>query len=205
MANNRSIAYGIASCFKEQGARLAFSYAGEAIHKRVEPISEELGGEFIFPCDVTSDEDIAAAAALVKEKWGGVDVLVHSVAFANREDLTKRFIETSRDGFRHGPERLGLFPDRALPCLRAHVEPRRVRAHHDLLRRSENHHQLQRDGVAKAALEASVRYLSVDLGAKDVRINAISAAPSRRWLPLAFPTSSRSSITLKNTPPSAAT
>ena len=77
VANNRSIAYGIASCFKEQGARLAFSYAGEAIHKRVEPISEELGGEFIFPCDVTSDEDIAAAAALV----------------------TKRFIETSRDGF----------------------------------------------------------------------------------------------------------
>ena len=67
VANNRSIAYGIASCFKEQGARLAFSYAGEAIHKRVEPISEELGGEFIFPCDVTSDEDIAAAAALVKE------------------------------------------------------------------------------------------------------------------------------------------
>ena len=64
VANNRSIAYGIASCFKEQGARLAFSYAGEAIHKRVEPISEELGGEFIFPCDVTSDEDIAAAAAL---------------------------------------------------------------------------------------------------------------------------------------------
>ena len=99
VANNRSIAYGIASCFKEQGARLAFSYAGEAIHKRVEPISEELGGEFIFPCDVTSDEDIAAAAALVKEKWGSVDVLVHSVAFANREDLTKRFIETSRDGF----------------------------------------------------------------------------------------------------------
>ena len=99
VANNRSIAYGIASCFKEQGARLAFSYAGEAIHKRVEPISEELGGEFIFPCDVTSDEDITAAAALVKEKWGSVDVLVHSVAFANREDLTKRFIETSRDGF----------------------------------------------------------------------------------------------------------
>lgn len=99
VANNRSIAYGIASCFKEHGARLAFSYAGEAIHKRVEPISEELGGEFIFPCDVTSDEDITAAAALVKEKWGGVDVLVHSVAFANREDLTKRFIETSRDGF----------------------------------------------------------------------------------------------------------
>ncbi|MFR0875983.1 MAG: enoyl-ACP reductase [Bilophila wadsworthia] len=126
VANNRSIAYGIASCFKEQGARLAFSYAGEAIHKRVEPISEELGGEFIFPCDVTSDEDIAAAAALVKEKWGSVDVLVHSVAFANREDLTKRFIETSRDGFATALNVSAYSPDRALPCLRAHAEPRRV-------------------------------------------------------------------------------
>ena len=87
VANNRSIAYGIASAFRDNGARLAFSYAGDAIHKRVEPISEELGGEFTFPCDVTSDEQIAAAAELVKEKWGGVDVLVHSVAFANREDL----------------------------------------------------------------------------------------------------------------------
>lgn len=177
VANNRSIAYGIASCFKEQGARLAFSYAGEAIHKRVEPISEELGGEFIFPCDVTSDEDIAAAAALVKEKWGSVDVLVHSVAFANREDLTKRFIETSRDGFAHGPERLGLFPDRARHAFEPMLNPGAsvlTMTYYGAQKIITNYNVM---GVAKAALEASVRYLSVDLGAKDVRINAISAGP----------------------------
>ena len=94
VANNRSIAYGIASCFKGQGARLAFSYAGEASHKRVGThLRRASAVSLSSPCDVTSDEDIAAAAALVKEKWGSVDVLVHSVAFANREDLTKRFIK----------------------------------------------------------------------------------------------------------------
>lgn len=177
VANNRSIAYGIASCFKEHGARLAFSYAGEAIHKRVEPISEELGGEFIFPCDVTSDEDIAAAAALVKEKWGSVDVLVHSVAFANREDLTKRFIETSRDGFAtalnvsaysltalcHAFEPM-LNPGASVLTM-TYYGAQKIITNYNVM------------GVAKAALEASVRYLSVDLGAKDVRINAISAGP----------------------------
>ena len=177
VANNRSIAYGIASCFKEQGARLAFSYAGEAIHKRVEPISEELGGEFIFPCDVTSDEDIAASAALVKEKWGSVDVLVHSVAFANREDLTKRFIETSRDGFAtalnvsaysltalcHAFEPM-LNPGASVLTM-TYYGAQKIITNYNVM------------GVAKAALEASVRYLSVDLGAKDVRINAISAGP----------------------------
>ena len=161
VANNRSIAYGIASCFKEQGARLAFSYAGEAIHKRVEPISEELGGEFIFPCDVTSDEDIAAAAALVKEKWGSVDVLVHSVAFANREDLTKRFIETSRDGFATA---LNVSAGASVLTM-TYYGAQKIITNYNVM------------GVAKAALEASVRYLSVDLGAKDVRINAISAGP----------------------------
>ena len=162
VANNRSIAYGIASCFKEQGARLAFSYAGEAIHKRVEPISEELGGEFIFPCDVTSDEDIAAAAALVKEKW---------------EDLTKRFIETSRDGFAtalnvsaysltalcHAFEPM-LNPGASVLTM-TYYGAQKIITNYNVM------------GVAKAALEASVRYLSVDLGAKDVRINAISAGP----------------------------
>ncbi|WP_279042537.1 enoyl-ACP reductase FabI [Bilophila wadsworthia] len=166
VANNRSIAYGIASCFKEQGARLAFSYAGEAIHKRVEPISEELG-----------DEDIAAAAALVKEKWGSVDVLVHSVAFANREDLTKRFIETSRDGFAtalnvsaysltalcHAFEPM-LNPGASVLTM-TYYGAQKIITNYNVM------------GVAKAALEASVRYLSVDLGAKDVRINAISAGP----------------------------
>ena len=99
VANNRSIAWGITQQFKQAGARLAFSYVNDAIKKRVEPLSEEVGGEFTFKCDVSSDEDIAAAAALVKEKWGDVDILVHSLAFANRDDLNDDFIKTSREGF----------------------------------------------------------------------------------------------------------
>ena len=100
VANNRSIAYGISSAFAREGARLAFSYAGDAIKKRVEPICEELGGEFTFPCDVSSDAEIAAAAEKVKEKWGKIDVLVHSVAYAPKEELAGRYLDTSRDGFR---------------------------------------------------------------------------------------------------------
>ena len=203
VANNRSIAYGIASCFKEQGARLAFSYAGEAIHKRVEPISEELGGEFIFPCDVTSDEDIAAAAALVKEKWGSVDVLVHSVAFANREDLTKRFIETSRDGFATALNVSAY----SLTALCHAFEP--------MLNPGASVLTMTYYGAQKIITNYNVmpkRPLKLrsatfpSISARRTCASTPSApAPSRRWLPLAFPTSSRSSITLKNTPPSAAT
>ena len=177
IANNKSIAYGIASAFKQQGAQLAFSYAGDAIHKRVEPISEELGGDFIFPCDVTSDEQIAAAAELVKEKWGHVDVLVHSVAFANREDLTHRFIETSRDGFATALN----VSSYSLTALCRAFEPMlnpgasvMTMTYYGAQKIITNYNVM---GVAKAALEASVRYLSVDLGAKDVRVNAISAGP----------------------------
>ena len=100
LANNKSIAWGIASCFKEQGARLAFNYVGEAIKKRVEPLSEEIGAEFIFPCDVSDDAQIDAAAGTIREKWGNIDVLVHSIAFANREDLTGPYMGVSREGFR---------------------------------------------------------------------------------------------------------
>ena len=115
LANNKSIASGIANAFKEQGARLAFNYVGDAIKKRVEPLSEELGGEFTFQCDVTDDAQIQAAADLVKEKWGEVDILVHSVAFANREDLSGRFLDTSRAGFHLAPGHLRLLPHRRLP------------------------------------------------------------------------------------------
>ncbi len=179
VANNKSIAYGIAKAFKDNGARLAFSYVGEAIQKRVEPISEELGGEFTFPCDVSSDESIAGAAAAVKEKWGNIDVLVHSVAFAAREDLAGRFIDTSRAGF-------ALALD-----VSAYSLPALCRAFEDMLNPGGSvltmtYYGAQKVitnynvmGVAKAALEASVRYLAPDLGAKNVRINAISAGPIR--------------------------
>ncbi len=177
VANNKSIAYGIASAFKANGARLAFSYAGDAIKKRVEPISEEFGGEFTFPCDVGDDAQITAAADCVREKWGSVDVLVHSVAFAAREDLSGRFIETSREGFRlaldisaysltalcHAFE--PLFNPGASVLTMTYYGSEKVIPNYKVM------------GVAKAALEASVRYLSADLGKKGVRINAISAGP----------------------------
>ena len=177
LANNKSIAYGISSCFKEQGARLAFNYVGDAIKKRVEPLSEELGGEFTFQCDVTDDAQIAAAAELVKEKWGQVDVLVHSIAFANREDLSGRFLDTSRDGFKLALDISAysltgicrafepLLHDGSSIISMTYYGSTKVSPGYNVM------------GVAKAALEASVRYLAYELGEKGVRINAISAGP----------------------------
>lgn len=177
VANNRSIAYGIAKEFKEQGARLAFSYVGEAIQKRVDPISAELGGEFTFPCDVSQDADIAASAQLVQEKWGEVDVLVHSVAYANRDDLNNQFIDTSRAGF-HLALDVSAFSLTALcsayaPLLKPGSSVMTM-TYYGAQKVIKNYNVM---GVAKAALEASVRYLSVDMGAKGVRVNAISAGP----------------------------
>lgn len=177
VANNRSIAYGISSSFRREGARLAFNYMGDAIKKRVEPISEELGGEFIFPCDVQSDEQIAQAAAMVKETWGSIDVLVHSVAFAHKEDLHGRFIDTSRSGFQTALE-ISAF---SLVALCRAFEPMLnpgasvlCMTYYGAQKRVPNYNVM---GVAKSALESSVRYLATDLGEKNVRINAISAGP----------------------------
>lgn len=177
LANNKSIAYGIAQAFKAQGARLAFNYVGDAIKKRVEPLSAELGGEFTFQLDVSDDAQIAAAADLVREKWGDLDILVHSVAFANREDLSGRFLDTSRDGFHLALDISAysltglcrafeplLHDGSSVLCMTYHGSTKVIPGYNVM-------------GVAKAALEASVRYLSYDLGAKGVRVNAISAGP----------------------------
>ena len=177
VANDRSIAYGVAKAFKEHGAQLAFSYPGEAIQKRVEPLSEELGGDFIFPCDVTKDEEIEAAAATVREKWGRVDILVHSVAYALQDDLRGRFVDTSRSGFAlaldvsafslvtlcKGFE--SLFGKDASVMTMTYLGSEKVIPSYNVM------------GVAKAALECSVRYLASDMGPQGVRVNAISAGP----------------------------
>lgn len=177
VANERSIAYGISDQFKQNGARLAFSYANDAIKKRVAPINEKLDGEFTMPCDVTDDAAIAQSVETVKEKWGTVDVLVHCIAFAKREELQGRFIDTSRDGF-------ALAMDVSAYSLVA-----LAKAYEPLL--SENAsiltltyfgsekviHNYNVMGVAKATLEACVRYLAMDLGRTGKRINAISAGP----------------------------
>ncbi len=177
VANNKSIAYGIAEQFKEHGASLAFNYVGESLKKRVAPLSEELGGEFIFDCDVTDDEQIRAAAETVREKWGQVDILVHSVAFAHRDDLQGRFIDTSREGFRLAMDVSAY----SLPAICHAFEPLMnpgssvmTMTYYGSVKTVTNYNVM---GVAKAALEASMRYLAVDLGPKGVRVNAISAGP----------------------------
>ncbi len=177
VANNKSIAYGVAQSFKDQGARLAFSYVGDAIKKRVEPISEEMGGEFTVALDVCDDAQIAEAVQFVQEKWGGVDILVHSVAYANREDLQGRFLDTKRAGYALAQEVSSysltavcqafepLLSDGSSVITMTYNGSQRVLPGYNVM------------GVAKAGLEASVRYLAVDLGAKNVRVNAISAGP----------------------------
>ncbi|HKK33648.1 MAG TPA: enoyl-ACP reductase [Desulfomicrobiaceae bacterium] len=177
VANDKSIAYAIARQFKEQGAKLAFSYAGPALEKRIAPIHEELGGDFMFECDVTSDTALAESKELVREKWGQVDILVHSVAFANREDLKGRFIETSRDGYKLA---LDISAYSLVAMCRAYEEllvpggSVMAMTYYGAEKVITNYNVM---GVAKAALEANVRYLAPDLGAKGVRINAISAGP----------------------------
>lgn len=177
LANNRSIAYGIASCLKEQGAKLAFNYVGEAIKKRVIPLSEELGGEFTFQCDVCDDSQIQNAVDIVKKNWGELDILVHSVAFANREDLGGRFVDTSRDGFKLALEVSAY----SLTAICKAFEPLMHDGSSVITMTYEGANKIIRGynvmGVAKAALEASVRYLAYDLGVNGIRVNAISAGP----------------------------
>ncbi len=177
VVNQRSIAYGIARTFREHGAKLALSYASEPIERRVAEVAEELGADRIFKCDVTSDAEIEAAADSIASLWGGVDVLVHSVAFANREDLRGRFIDTSREGYKLA---LDVSSYSLVALCRAFEKQLRPGAsvitmsYYGSGKVVANYNAM---GVAKAALEACVRYLAVDLGARGVRVNAVSAGP----------------------------
>jgi enoyl-[acyl-carrier protein] reductase I len=177
VVNERSIAYGIAKTLRENGASLALGYAAEPIRKRIEPIAAALGADCIFQCNVSNDAEIAKAADVVRQRWGGVDCLVHSIAYANREDLVGRFIDTSREGFRVALDVSAyslvalcrafepLFTPGASVITLSYYGSGRVVANYNAM------------GVAKSALESSVRYLAVDLGKSGVRINAISAGP----------------------------
>ncbi|BCS89043.1 enoyl-ACP reductase FabI [Pseudodesulfovibrio sediminis] len=177
VVNDRSIAYGIAKQFKEQGARLAFSYAADPIKRRLEPICEELEGEFMFKCDVTNDEEIEKGRSIVEEQWGDVDILVHSIAYANREDLKGRFIDTSREGYKVALEVSSYSLVSLCKAYETMLKPGAsvlTMSYYGAGKVVANYNAM---GVAKAALEACVRYLSVDLGDIGVRINAISAGP----------------------------
>jgi len=179
VANDHSIAWGIAQAFHREGATVAFSYAGEVLQKRVTPLAQSIGSDFVESCDVTKDEDIAALFEKVKAKYGHIDILIHAVAFANREELTGPYYNTSREGFRLALDiscysftamaraaQPIMNPGGSLLTLSYYGAEKAVPAYNVM-------------GVAKAALEASVRYLSVDLGPLNIRVNAISAGPIR--------------------------
>lgn len=177
VANKRSIAYGIAVALKKVGCELAFTYAGEALKKRVLPIAEDLSGKFAIQCDVSKDEDIKAVREKVEKEWGQFDYLIHSVAFAPQDELKNRFIETTREGFKTALD-ISAY---SLIALTRELSPLMneggsviTMTYHGSTKVIKNYNVM---GVAKAALECSVRYLAVDLGEKGIRINAISAGP----------------------------
>jgi enoyl-[acyl-carrier protein] reductase I len=179
VANDHSLAWGIARAFHEQGALVGFSSVESLIEKRVRPLATSIGSTFVEPCDVQSDEQIRAVFAKWRAIHGEIDILVHALAFARREDLDGSFVDTSRDGFALALDvsayslvalvreaRPMLHPGSSVMTL-TYYGAEKVVPHYNVM------------GVAKAALEACVRYLAVDLGPSGVRVNAISAGPVR--------------------------
>ncbi|MBV8889956.1 MAG: enoyl-ACP reductase FabI [Alphaproteobacteria bacterium] len=177
VANERSIAWGIAKAVAAEGAELAFTYQGEALGRRVRPLAESLGSDFVIEADVTALESLDGVFAALDRRWGRLDFLVHAIAFSDKAELTGKYIETSRANFLRTLEiSCFSFTDlcrRAVPLMRSggslltltYSGAERVMPHYNVM------------GVAKAALEASVRYLAVDLGGDNIRVNAISAGP----------------------------
>jgi enoyl-[acyl-carrier protein] reductase I len=179
LANERSIAWGITQALHREGANIGISYAGEMLKRRVMPLAEKIGCTWVEECDVTKDENIEAVAKRAAEDFGQIDVLVHSIAFAGREELTGPFYNTSREGFKNAMDIsvysfVGLArafqpilrPGASLICM-TYYGSVKVAPHYNVM------------GVAKAALEATTRYLAYDFGPQQVRVNAISAGPIR--------------------------
>jgi enoyl-[acyl-carrier protein] reductase I len=179
IANNRSLAWGIASAARQAGAELAFTYQGDALKKRVEPLAAEIGAHVAGHCDVTDAPTMDAVFEDLKAHWGGLDFLVHAIAFSDKDQLTGRYIETTQENFRKTMDiscySLTAIAQRAEPLMTnggsiltlTYYGAEKVMPHYNVM------------GVAKAALEASLRYLAVDLGPKAIRVNAISAGPIR--------------------------
>jgi enoyl-[acyl-carrier protein] reductase I len=177
VANDRSIAWGIAKALKAQGASIALSYVNDAIKKRVEPLAEELGADFVFEMDVCNDEHYEKLQPLIKEKWKTFDILVHSIAFADRKDLKDKFLNTSREGFKLACDvsafsLVGL--THSLSPLMNEGGSVMSMSYYGSQKVITNYNVM---GVAKAALEASTRYLAGELGESGIRVNCISAGP----------------------------
>jgi enoyl-[acyl-carrier protein] reductase I len=177
VANDRSIAWGIAKALHDQGAELAFTYQGEALRKRVQPLALSLDSDFVLEADVGSEPSLDLVFAALAERWGRLDFLVHAIAFSDKDELKGKYLQTTRANFLRTLEiSCYSFTDvcrRAVPLMTAggslltltYAGAERVMPHYNVM------------GVAKAALEASVRYLAVDLGGDNIRVNAISAGP----------------------------
>jgi len=177
VANDRSIAWGIAKVLADHGAELAFTYQGDALQRRVTPLAQSVGSSLVMPCDVTNEESIDTVFSTLKDTWGRLDFLVHAIAYSDKEELKGRYLDTSAENFaqsmmiscysftsiarRCEP----LMSDGGSLVALSYLGAERVIPHYNVM------------GVAKAALEASVRYMAVDLGAKGIRVNAISAGP----------------------------
>ena len=180
VANDHSIAWGIAKTLASQGAELAFTYQGEALGKRVKPLAQSLGVDTVLPCDVEDLDSVDRVFAALREKWGQLDFLVHAIAFADKNELKGRYADTSRENFSRAML-ISCFSFTELARRAAELMPDSGGAMVTLtfggsMRVMPNYNVM---GVAKAALEASVRYLAVDFGSQGIRVNAISAGPVR--------------------------
>jgi len=177
VANERSIAWAISKACHDHGAKLAFTFQGEALEKRVRPLAKSVASEIVLPCDVTDPASIDAVFAEIEKKWGGLDFLVHAIAFSNKDQLKGKYIDTTADNFALTMNvscySFTAVAQRAVPLMKnggsmvtlTYFGAERVIPHYNVM------------GVAKAALEASVRYLAADLGEQKIRVNAISAGP----------------------------
>ena len=179
VANNRSIAWGIAKAVTNEGAELAFTYQGDALKKRVEPLANSVGSYISLNCDVTSDESMDEVFSKLKNEWGSLDFFVHAIAYSDKEELTGLYLDTSRENFNRTMD-ISVYSFTALAKRAAEMMndggsmltltyygSERVMPHYNVM------------GVAKAALEASVRYLAVDLGGHNIRVNGLSAGPMK--------------------------
>ena len=179
VANDRSIAWGIARALADQGAELAFSYQGDAFGKRVEPLAASVGSDFLLDVDVLDDASLDAAFGRIGERWGGLDFVIHAIAFSDKNELTGRFVDTSRENFKNSltiscyslidvaRRAQPLMTDGGSIITLTYGGSNRVTPFYNVM------------GVAKAALESAVRYLANDLGPEGVRVNAISPGPMK--------------------------
>ncbi len=177
VANDRSIAWGIAEAARAQGAELAFTYQGEALEKRVRPLAEKAGSQLVLPCDVSDEASIDAVFETLKQQWGKLDFVVHAIGYSDKEQLRGRYADTTLDNFlktmhisvfsftQVAKRAADMMPDGGSLLTLSYYGAERVMPHYNVM------------GVAKSALEASVRYLAVDLGGQNIRVNSLSAGP----------------------------